>query len=362
GGGMLPTTPGNLGLRFGGSNAFNPASRPLTNAVGQPINPAPATGAVPSTDQTGQYLQPGAAGAEAAYNGPHIIGNPFDNTLLIQATPDEYAGILKLLDQLDVPPRQVLIEAKVYEVDLTGNLSSGVTAYLQQKSGANKQFLGSLVGNATNLSVGMLVGETRELLAAVQVLSSNSKARVISAPSLIATDSMPATMNVGITVPVLTSTAAVPGLTSNNGLVFANSVAEQDSGVTLNMLARVNSSGIVTMLIDQEVSTPQASQFGVSTSPQFQKRSVTTQVTCQDGDTVAIGGIIQETNQFSTSGLPLLNRIPVLGAAFGSRSYNKTRTELIIFLTPRVIYDTNQLVDATDELRDRLKQAGKLMQ
>src|SRR5581483_2959022 len=100
-------------------------------------------------------------------------------------------------------------------------------AYLQrtgtsQGSGSTvpttHQFLGSLVGSATNLSAGVLVGKTRELLATVNLLASDTKARVISAPSLIATDSMPATMNVGIEVPVLTSTAAVPGLTSNNGL------------------------------------------------------------------------------------------------------------------------------------------------
>jgi general secretion pathway protein D len=80
----------------------------------------------------------------------------------------------------------------------------------------------------------------------------------------------------------------------------------------------------------------------------------------QDGDTVAIGGFIQETSGTSSSGVPLLHRIPILGAAFGSKSTNKARTELIVFLTPRVIYDTNQISDATDEIKSSLKRIQKM--
>jgi general secretion pathway protein D len=80
-----------------------------------------------------------------------------------------------------------------------------------------------------------------------------------------------------------------------------------------------------------------------------------------DGDTVAIGGAILETHTESSGGVPLLHRIPIIGAAFGSKSTTTARTELIIFLTPRVIYDSNQLLDATDELKGNLKRVGRLM-
>jgi general secretion pathway protein D len=80
----------------------------------------------------------------------------------------------------------------------------------------------------------------------------------------------------------------------------------------------------------------------------------------QDGDTVAIGGFIQETYGITSSGVPFLHRIPILGAAFGSKSISKARTELIVFLTPRVIYDTNQITDATDEIKSSLKHIQKL--
>jgi general secretion pathway protein D len=88
---------------------------------------------------------------------------------------------------------------------------------------------------------------------------------------------------------------------------------------------------------------------------------VQTQVTVQDGDTISIGGIIQESDTSTSSGIPLLHRIPYLGAAFGSKSVTKARTELIVFLTPRVIYDTNQIAEATDELKSKVKNLERLI-
>jgi general secretion pathway protein D len=81
----------------------------------------------------------------------------------------------------------------------------------------------------------------------------------------------------------------------------------------------------------------------------------------QDGDTIAIGGIMQETNTQSSSGIPGLHRLPGIGILFGGRSYSKERTELIVFLTPRVIYDTNQITDATEELKSKLRRVQKLI-
>ena len=127
-------------------------------------------------------------------------------------------------------------------------------------------------------------------------------------------------------------------------------------------MARVNSSGVVTLVINQDVSAPIPPPAGVTVnSTSFSRRNVTTQVTVQDGDTVAIGGIIQESDTTSSGGIPLLHRIPIVGAAFGSKSVTKARTELVVFLTPRVIYDTNQIAEASDEVRSKLKRLNKLI-
>jgi general secretion pathway protein D len=300
---------------------------------------------------------------------PRIIPNPFDNTLLIQGTRQEYESIIKLLRDIDVAPRQVLIEAKIYEVNLTGALASGVSAYLQQRSGTGsgsgqasaRQFVAQLAQGGISMSAGALVWRSHELLASLALREVASQARVISAPSVVATDSVPASINVGVEVPTLTA-QAVTGAQQAGTSLFANSIQNRQTGVTLQISARVNPSGIVTMIIGQEVSAPTPPPAGADVgiqSPSFSKRSVQTQVTVQDGDTIAIGGIINENRGNSSAGIPMLSRIPFVGAAFGSRSYNNERTELIIFLTPRVIFDQNDILDATEELKGNLRRLSK---
>jgi general secretion pathway protein D len=170
-------------------------------------------------------------------------------------------------------------------------------------------------------------------------------------------------MNVGQSVPTLSSQAVVGGVQASGSSVFANTITQQSTGTTLSITCRINSSGVVTMMIDQNVSAPISAPTGVSgiNSPSFSTRSFSTQVTVQDGDTIAIGGFIQESETHTTTGIPLLDRLPGIGALFGSKGIVKARTELIVFLTPRVIYDTNQLTDATDEIKTRMNKMQKMM-
>jgi len=356
GGGMYPGTMG------GGMQMMNPAG----GAAGV-TNPQTGTTAgisAPGTDLTGSYL--GMGGYGSAQMHPRIIPNPFDNTLLIQGTPQEWEQISNLIQQIDIAPRQVLIEARVYEVDLTGAWSAGVDSILQRRGPASdRTFLGSLKNaggaSALTLTAGMLVGHSRELLSFLNASENSTRSKVVSAPSVIATDSIPASITVGQDVPTLTS-QSVSGVQVGGTSQFANTIQNRSTGVGLNILARVNSSGVVTLVINQDVSAPIPPPAGVTVnSTSFSQRNVQTQVTVQDGDTISIGGIIQETDTSSSSGIPLLHRIPYLGAAFGGKSVSKGRTELIVFLTPRVIYDTNQIADATDELKSKLKRLEKMI-
>jgi len=199
------------------------------------------------------------------------------------------------------------------------------------------------------------------LLAFLTSQESRTKTKVISAPSVIATDSIQASINVGTSVPTLSSQAVGAGVQLGGNSVFTNTVSNVATGVTLSILARVNPSGIVTMVISQQVSDPvPPSTSSAIQSPSFSQKSVSTQVTVQDGDTVAIGGIIQETAAETSSGIPVLHRLPYVGALFGSKSISKDRNELVIFLTPRVIYDTNQVMEATQELKDQMQKLKKI--
>jgi general secretion pathway protein D len=357
GAGMYPGMSGGGYNPYGGMQGSLPASTtPMSNT-----SPAAIANTNPA-DQTGMYLGNNMFQGANGQRVPHVIPNPFDNTILIQGTPQEYEQILGLLRQLDIPPRQVLIDAKIYEVDLNGAFAAGVSAYLEKKdTGPFSRTLNAATGaGGLSLTTGALVLRSHELLAALTASQTNSHTRVLSAPSIIATDSIPASLNVGEDVPVLTSQGVAGGVQSSGSSVFTNTVQQRSSGVTLNITARVNSSGIVTMMINQNVSSPQAPAASSSIqSPSFQNRSFQTQITVQDGDTVAIGGIIQESNLQSSAGVPFLSKLPGIGAAFGAKSYTKTRTELVVFLTPRVIYDTNQMMDATDEIRSGLKKINR---
>ena len=317
-------------------------------------------------DLTGEYLGNAQVGGGFFGRRPRVVANPFNNTLLIMASSQDYENISNLLKDLDVPPRQVLIEAKIYTVDISHAFSSDVTSALQKIAGNTPHtILGGFAEGTSTLSLGALVGKSREVESVVTLMENESRAKQIAAPAVIATDSIAASISVGSTVPTLSS-EAVTGAQSGGTSLFANSVSNVATGTTFSITARVTPSGIVTMIVNQQVSAPQpmsASATGIQAqTPSFSTQGVSTQITVQDGDTVAIGGVISESNSVNLSGIPVLHRIPILGALFGTRSYSSSRSELVIFLTPHVIYDSTQMVDATEEIKARLKGLRKDVQ
>ena len=225
---------------------------------------------------------------------------------------------------------------------------------------SSQTILGAFDGAITTLSAGMLVGHSRQLFGLLTAQETSGRTKVISTPRVIATDSIPASITVGEQVPTLASQAVTNATSSGNSL-FANTINTVSTGTTLSFTARINPSGVVTLQIDQQVSSPIAPAAGGIQSPSFSNREVKTQVTVQDGDMIAIGGIISEQKTESSSGIPLLHKLPLIGGAFGNKSTTKSRTEMVIFLTPHVIYDTNALSEANDELVNGMKKVQKMI-
>ena len=338
--------------------------------------PAPGTAANASAAGGPGVVPAPAASAPAPVAPPRIVPLPYDNKLLITADPQKYQTILKMLNELDRPPRQILLDAKIYSVDLSDSFASGIAAFFGNQSG-NTSGLGlappvlSLVGGTTTLTAGMLVSKTRELLGALSLNENVGHVHILSEPSLIATDSIPASLNVGTQVPVLTSSVGTP-LQSGGTNAFVQNISGVSTGVTLEVNARINPSGMVTLIINQEVSAPGsgsaainpnagASSTSSSLTPSFSQQTVQTQILVHDGDTIAIGGLIGETTQTVTNGIPLLSRIPYIGALFGSHTYSHDRNEMILFMTPHVIYDTTDLLEASDELTAKVKKLQKFI-
>ncbi len=342
-----------------------PASLAAPGAAALAAPPAPPS---PAAEAPSELL---VAPGGVLQSPVRIVPDLVTNSLIIQATAQDYEVIRQTLKELDIVPRQVLIEAKVYEVTLTGALAFGVEAFLEQRSSQERKLLGQFAavpGAAAgfplpglNLSVGTLVGRTRELLFFLNAQENRSRTRVLSAPTVLASDNMEARIQVGAEIPILTSQAVVAGAQVAGSSVFTNTVQQRDTGVILSVRPRINSSGLVTLQIQQEVSAPQAPSAGVIQSPSIQKRSVATQVTVQDGETIALGGIIAENRVLSKSRVPLLGDIPGLGLLFGSTSYTTSRTELIVLLTPRVVQTIDEAGVVTQEFRERMKDLRKIL-
>jgi general secretion pathway protein D len=304
------------------------------------------------------------AGGQGASTGPEpnlrIITDPVSNSIVVQGTAQQYAEIAKTLDKLDVLPRQVMIEARVYEVTLTGSLSSGLEYALQHRGTGTTplQFLGDYgvtSSGSLTASTGTLIGQTRQLMAFLTASENRSRVKTLSAPTVLTTDSNEARIQVGESVPVLSSQGlALGGQFAGNSL-FTSTVNNVDTGIILSVTPRITSTGLVSLHINQEISSEEPTPSTGIQSPSFSKRSVTTQAVAQDGQTIALGGLISYTYTKTTNRIPLLGDIPLLGTLFGSTSYTTTETELIVLLTPHIISTLPGATAATRELRDKLK-------
>lgn len=327
---------------FGGYSAQTPG----VNATGQPVSAAAAGSPIGGATATP------AAPATPAVIPPRIIPNPLDNKLIIQANAEQYQNILKILQELDVPPRQILLEAKIYSVTLSDAFTSDITATLAKNGGGGPhQLLGNLTSGTLGLTAGTIVGQSRQLLLAISANENRTYTKLLSEPSLIATDSIPASISVGTQIPVSTGSTAIP---SPGGVVTSQSVSAENTGITLQVNARVNSSGVVTLIINQENSSVNGAASNANGTA-FSQQVVQTQITMMDGDTIAIGGLIDENYSNNITGIPGLVRLPWIGWLFGSKSVTKERDELIMFFTPHVIFDETNLIEASDELRTRVR-------
>jgi general secretion pathway protein D len=160
-----------------------------------------------------------------------------------------------------------------------------------------------------------------------------------------------ARLQVGDQVPVATGSAVS---TVSSGAPIVNSIAYQDTGIILKVTPRVNASGLVLLDVSQEVSQVSTTTTSTLDSPTISQRRVTSSVAVNDGETIALGGLISDSQSTSKNGIPILQDIPVLGFLFGTRSNGGTRTELIALITPRVVRNRFEGRQVTDELRQKL--------
>lgn len=288
--------------------------------------------------QTGQLNGDGNInrGFGNSSGGPFTV-DTMGNRLIYTGTAIEYEKISSLLDVLDSPAPEVLIEVQVAEVTLGDNLSYGVQFFDQDIVGGSDQLSVSTTGldvGASGATVRLLSGD---LDATLNAFASNRQVKVLSTPILTARSGGEAEIQVGQDVPIITSQRAANNQDGVGETDILQSVDYRATGVLLSIQPIVFSNSRIDLTISQEVSSTIDAPGSTISSPTISNRSLTTQLSLEDGQTAVLGGLIQETVVRDDQGVPILKDIPAVGNLFSKDGYSVDRTELVILITAYVL-------------------------
>ena len=304
-----------------------------------------------------------------------VVADKDNNTLLIVATAPEYTVIEAALKKLDVPARQVAIEVTIASVTLTDELDFGVEWLFKGGAPSGRGAGGLLTRStpfnpgacrrvpATNPGLGLAQGFTYIInnanfpggvQAVLHLLDTYGDTKVVANPHLAALDNQKATIKAGNKIPINQQSFVGSGVNVATNVVTTTS-QYIDTGVLLQVTPHINAGGLVTLDVQAEVSDP-GPVLNPGDAPPINTRSVQTIVSVQSGQTMVMGGLIGETTGNSSKGLPLLSRIPIIGGLFGDQQLTKNRTELVMFITPRVVENENDLKNTIEDLRRRMQQ------
>ncbi|HKF61009.1 MAG TPA: type II secretion system secretin GspD [Dongiaceae bacterium] len=288
-----------------------------------------------------------------------IVSDARNNALIIYANPKEYELIDQAMQRLDVAPLQVLIEATIAEVTLNNTLQYGLQWFF--KSGDSSFTFSTLATGAVSPvfpGFNYVLNATSARIV-LNALTAITQVKVISSPDLLVLDNGTGHLQVGDQVPIATQSAVS---VISPGAPVVNSVDYLDTGVILNITPRVSSSGLVQLDIDQEVSQAVRTTSSDIQSPTIQQRRIQSSVAVNTGETIALGGLIQDHQSNTVTGIPVRSNIPILGNLFKTTDNEHDRTELLVLLSPKVIKNTSDARLATNELRQRLKGLQVLQQ
>lgn len=319
---------GNLINRFsGGGN---------TSRDTQSSNPSNA-----SSGRTGQGNSVSASNDEIS-----MTVDERSNSIIFYTTGGNYKALLPVVRRLDIMPKQIVLDATIAEVTLTDEFAQGFEfAFRSGKlSGGTFGALGAQDIGGFRLN---WVDGFDRFIANLQ--QSSNLVNVISNPTLVVRDGISASIQVGNDIPTVGSTTFTEDLQSQT-----QAVEYRKTGVQLNVTPTINAQGLVVLQIDQTISNTSPTGPSVAGNPSIFERSIKTEVIAQSGQTVLLGGLISENNSSGDSKVPLLGDVPILGNLFKSESESSEKTELVIFITPRIIERTEQWEEIRKTIADGL--------
>lgn len=282
-------------------------------------------------------------------DGTRVAVDYDSNTLVISSPPDRRLELLRLLEQLDVRPRQVLIEASVLEVTLGDEFRFGVDWSVLSSNGStlvtstNEQ-TGAVAPSYPGFAITYL---STDIEAAVDALGSRTDVEVVSAPKIMVLDNRSASLQIGDQVPIVRQTAQ-SNITPDAPRVV--NVEYRDTGVQLDVTPRVTGDDDVTLIVSQEVSSVSRTTTSGIDSPTIQQRRFDSSLLLNNGGTVALGGLIASNTSNGAAGVPLLQDIPLFGNLFKSTTRDNRRTELIVLISVQILSDPEASAIATEGL------------
>ena len=317
----------------------------------------------PDATQTVQRSQSNKA-AGGAINVANIgevrfIPDETNNTLVIVSTAQEYGVIRKVVEQLDVMPLQVLIDATIVDVTLTDDLQYGIEWSLSHENGGQnliRSFGGAAAAVFTSGLSYSFISNSEDIQAVLRAQASKGNLNVISSPSLMVLNNQEASIQVGNEISLRTSqnTPLTGSLSNDTTLVQTNQLTQRKTGVKLKVKPRVNAGGLVIMDITQSVEDPKTTSSSPGGNPDILTREITSSVAVQSGETLVLGGLIKENNDYSKTGIPFLHELPLIGPLFGGTTFNKLKTELVVLITPRVVTGKLDAREVSNEFRRKL--------
>jgi len=336
GGNLARDTRSALGAAGGTSPAGTTSDALRGGGTGQAPNYAVTQGNVLRRDTGARSVA--AESIAVRGEGVTLSVDARSNSLIFYTTGTRYQTLLPMIRRLDVPPKQILLEAMIAEVTLSGEFAYGV-----EFAFTSGEFSGGTLGNlglpdggfALNW-VGNLTDQVRLKLSAT-----NSLINVLSNPTLVVRDGVEATIKVGNDVPTVGATASDP-IQSDTQIT---QVLYRKTGLDLRIRPTINAEGVVVMEIDQSISNTVPGASSVEGAPVFFERQVTTEVVARSGESILLAGLISERQNDNSSRVPGLSKIPGIGYLFRSDSKSKERTELVVLITPRVIEDPREWND-----------------
>jgi general secretion pathway protein D len=283
-----------------------------------------------------------------------VVADEENNSLMIYSTGVQYQVIEAALEQLDVVATQVVIEASILEVTLTDKLRYGLEWSFNNNIGNDYEGIGQLANAATGPAAVVpgfsyaITNSIGDIKAVLNALAEESLINVISTPSVMVLDNHEAYIHVGDQVPIFSAQ------TTTDGGVTTQSVEYKDTGVQLNVRPSVNAGGLITMQIAQSV-TDVGTVDSATGQRSFLERSIMSRVAVRSSESVVLGGLIRENASNTESGVPFLYKLPVIGPLFGSTDKEDRRTELLVIITPRAIYNEQELREVSKEMRSQIR-------